>query len=111
MALPLLRPRPPPPTNLTSCGVVLRSYWGLHPIDGAVSCWVALTEASLDHGCMKVIRGSHDKGQKTHSLAPDEPGSMLRRGQQVMNVDEGKAEAMALTRNHCLTLNHCPLFN
>lgn len=28
------------------------TYWGLRPMDGAVSCWVALTDASEASGCM-----------------------------------------------------------
>ena len=71
--------------------------WGLAPPDGAVSCWVALSEASDNHGCMRVIRGSHAEGQLQHvNLA--EAGSMLRRGQRVEGVDEAAAEPMALDR-------------
>lgn len=87
------------------------TYWGLEPMDGAVSCWVALSDASREHGCMKVVIQSHTSGQRPHALIPEEPGSMLRRGQQVPQVDEGEEEIMALSAgemsmHHPLAL-HC----
>ena len=35
------------------------TYWGLTPADGVVSCWLALSNATREHGCMRVLRGSH----------------------------------------------------
>ena len=81
------------------------TYWGLDPADGAVSCWVALSDASRAHGCMRVLRGSHAEGQRPHALRPADPGSMLRRGQQVDGVDESAAEAMALRAGE-MSLHH-----
>lgn len=87
------------------------TYWGLTPADGAVSCWVALSAASREHGCMHAVVGSHNSGQLHHALKPGQPGSMLRRGQQVEGVDDDRAEAMALapgemSMHHPFTL-HC----
>ena len=89
------------------------TYWGLEPEDGAVSCWVALSNCSAQHGCMRMLPGSHIAGQQAHSIAPgtDGRGSMLRRGQQVDCVDESTAVSTALTAgqmsvHHPLTL-HC----
>jgi ectoine hydroxylase-related dioxygenase (phytanoyl-CoA dioxygenase family) len=87
------------------------TYFGLEPIDGIVTCWVALSDASEEHGCMHVVPGSHAAGQQEHTLKPDEPGSMLRRGQQVEGVNEATSKAMALVAgemsiHHPLAL-HC----
>lgn len=87
------------------------TYWGLEPVGGAVSCWVALSDASQAAGCMRVVRGSHKSGQLPHSLQPDEPGSMLRRGQQVDGVSDADGEPMELqagemSMHHPLAL-HC----
>ena len=81
------------------------TYWGLEPAGGAVSCWVALSDASRAHGCMRVIRGSHAAGQRAHALRPADPGSMLRRGQRVDGVDDAAAEAMALRAGE-MSLHH-----
>jgi len=79
------------------------TYWGLEPTDGAVSCWVALSEASREHGCMRVVRGSHGRPLQ-HTLRP-QADSMLRRGQRVEGVDEAAAEAMALSAGE-MSLHH-----
>ena len=81
------------------------TYWGLEPVNGALSCWVALSDASEAHGCMRVVRGSHAGGQRDHALRPGEDGSMLRRGQQVVGVDDAGAEAMALRAGE-MSLHH-----
>lgn len=72
------------------------TYFGLTPADGVVTCWIALSDASEAHGCMRVIRGSHTAGQLEHALKPGESGSMLRRGQQVEDVSASAGEVMAL---------------
>ena len=102
-------PLKPPSSSNTPAGIFPwhqdMTYWGLEPIDGAVSCWVALGDASEEHGCMKIIRGSHKNGQHDHSLLPEEEGSMLRRGQQVIGVDEKAAEPMALNAGQ-MSMHH-----
>lgn len=72
------------------------TYWGLEPPDGALTCWVALSEATAQHGCMTVVRGSHAQGQLPHHLSPSD-SSMLRRGQQVAAAEGEAAEDVALS--------------
>ncbi|MGH2608963.1 MAG: phytanoyl-CoA dioxygenase family protein, partial [Tepidiformaceae bacterium] len=42
------------------------TYFGLEP-PLQVTAWVALTDASIDAGCMEVIPGSHKLGQLHHA--------------------------------------------
>lgn len=65
------------------------TYWGLDS-DLLVSVWLALSPATVESGCMRMLPGSHKRGQLTHhdNRAAD---NFLHRGQQVLDVDESKA--------------------
>lgn len=43
------------------------THFGLDPNDRHVTAWVALSDASLDSGCMQFVPGSHRRGQLAHS--------------------------------------------
>lgn len=85
------------------------TYWGLQPLDGVVTCWVALSTASKLHGCMRVVPGSHKQGQVSHNLNPT-PSAMVRRGQTVDGIDEATArhvelQAGEMSMHHGLVLH------
>ena len=70
-------------------------YWGLDTND-LVTVWLALSPATLESGCMRVLPGSH-----RHDLLPHkdeyEPDNLLTRGQEIaVQVDEAKTVAMPL---------------
>ena len=70
-------------------------YWGLDTSD-LVSVWLALSPATLESGCMRVLPCSHKGDLLTHK---DEykPDNLLTRGQEIaVLVDEAKAVAMPL---------------
>jgi len=70
-------------------------YWGLDTAD-LVSVWLALSPASLESGCMRVLPGSHQGELLPHK---DEyaDGNLLTRGQEIaVDVDEHKTVAMPL---------------
>jgi phytanoyl-CoA dioxygenase PhyH len=43
------------------------THFGLDPNDQHVTAWLALSDASLDSGCMQFMPGSHRRGQITHT--------------------------------------------
>jgi ectoine hydroxylase-related dioxygenase (phytanoyl-CoA dioxygenase family) len=53
-------------------------YWYkngfLYP-DSLISVMVALTEATIENGCLQVIKGSHKIGRVEHSFAGDQQGA------------------------------------
>ncbi|MGE0210670.1 MAG: phytanoyl-CoA dioxygenase family protein [Parvibaculaceae bacterium] len=66
------------------------TYWGLQP-PRILSVWLALSEATSENGCLRVIPGTHLEGQLPHENTFD-PTVGLPRGQQVTSaVDEGRA--------------------
>ena len=70
-------------------------YWGLDTGD-LVSVWLALSPASLESGCMRVLPGSHQGELLPHK---DEyaDGNLLTRGQEIaVAVDETQTVAMPL---------------
>jgi ectoine hydroxylase-related dioxygenase (phytanoyl-CoA dioxygenase family) len=60
------------------------TYFALEPICH-VTAWVALTDASVEAGCMEVVPGSHKLGQLRHADMQD-PENLLSRG-QTLSVD------------------------
>jgi len=71
------------------------NYWGLDTAD-LVTVWLALSPASVESGCMRVLPGSHGEAPLPHR---DEyhDDNMLTRGQEIaVAVDEAKAVAMPL---------------
>ena len=70
-------------------------YWGL---DGGevVSAWIALSPASVESGCMRVLPGTH-KGEILAHRDRYHESNMLTRGQEVAEaIDETKAVFMPL---------------
>ena len=80
------------------------TYWGLNKPD-VVTAWIALSPATLESGCMKVVPGSHKWPQMEHrdTLADN---NMLTRGQEIaVDVNEDEAVAMALQPGQ-MSLHH-----
>lgn len=70
-------------------------YWGLDCND-LVTAWVALSPASVESGCMRVLPGSHRGEMLPHDDVYDAE-NMLTRGQEIaVKVDESAAVTMAL---------------
>lgn len=70
------------------------AYFGLTP-HAEVTAWVALSEASSQHGCLRVLPGSHSGPAMKHveTFAKD---NMLAKGQALQGIDEAQAVDMPL---------------
>lgn len=70
------------------------AYFGLTP-NREVTAWVALTEASSNHGCLRVAPGTHLGPALSHveTFAKD---NMLAKGQTLQDIDESRAVEMPL---------------
>lgn len=73
------------------------AYFGCTPHD-MVTLWLALTPATKENGCMRMMPRSHHEGfdhDESHENAPgDAPGekkNLLGRGQTIPDMDEDKA--------------------
>ena len=70
-------------------------YWGLDTSD-LVTAWLALSPATLDSGCMRVLPGSH-QGELLPHQDEYRPDNMLTRGQEIaVQVDEAETVPMPL---------------
>jgi len=70
-------------------------YWGLSN-DKVVTAWLALSPASIDSGCMRVMPGTHRGEVLTHQDRYDE-NNMLTRGQEISDpLNEDNAVHMSL---------------
>jgi len=65
------------------------TYWGFDG-DDQVSMWLALSPATGESGCMRMVPGSHLGGQRTHQVTHD-PANVLLQGQTVPAVAEDEA--------------------
>ena len=84
------------------------TYFGLEP-PVQVTAWVALTEASIEAGCMEVIPGSHKLGQLHHAEHREATSNLLSRGQTItIELDKRRTEFMPLHAGQ-LSLHHTHL--
>ena len=72
------------------------AYFGLDPHE-LVTVWLALTDATPDMGCMKVIPGSHRGETYSHEETFHEK-NLLARGQVIHGIDDTNAAYMPLKR-------------
>lgn len=70
------------------------TYYGLEPPD-TLTAWLAVSDSTLESGCMEFIPGSHDKGVYRHEEYKS-GDNLLSRGQTILGVDESKAVPMVL---------------
>lgn len=71
------------------------AYWGLEP-DDVVSVWLALSPATVESGCMRMIPGSHRVGRVEH-VVTFVPENVLSRGQTIVSgFHEGQAVSTPL---------------
>lgn len=61
----------------------------------STSAWIALTASDAGNGCMRVIPGSHKQGRLNHTNSVD-ASNLLRRGEQLSEVDESLARDVVL---------------
>lgn len=70
-------------------------YWGLDTSD-LVTVWLALSPATLESGCMRILPGSH-KGELLPHRDEYKDDNLLTRGQEIaVPIDETKTVAMEL---------------
>ena len=70
------------------------TYWGLSH-DDQVTMWLALSPATPQSGCMKMIPGSHKHGRFDHHETADQ-NNVLLQGQTVANAPEAEAKLCPL---------------
>ncbi len=85
------------------------TYWGMGETDDEVTAWVALSDVSVEAGCMRFLPGSHKGGIVKHNdtFAED---NLLSRGQVIEGVDEEKAAYGALKPGE-MSLHHGRCFH
>ena len=66
------------------------TYWGMGETDDEITAWIALSDVSIEAGCMRFIPGSHKGGLVAHddTFAAD---NLLSRGQKIADVREEDA--------------------
>jgi non-heme Fe2+,alpha-ketoglutarate-dependent halogenase len=70
------------------------NYWGVET-DRLVTAWLALSPATTESGCIRLLPGSH-KGPDFAHVDTWEADNMLTRGQTIMDVDESDAVNLEL---------------
>lgn len=65
------------------------TYWGLSD-DDQVTLWLALSPATAESGCMRMIPGSHKLGRQEHTTGDDKTNVLLQ-AQTIAGVEEDKA--------------------
>ena len=85
------------------------TYWGLDDAE-ETTCWVALSAATVESGCMRFVPGSHKKQIVPHNDTFDE-NNLLTRGQEIaVEVDENEAFTASLESGQA-SMHHGHLFH
>lgn len=85
------------------------TYWGLDNLD-EITCWVALSPATAESGCMRFVPGTHHEKIVPHvdTFGAD---NLLTRGQEIaVEVDEANAVTAALKPGQA-SIHHGHLFH
>jgi hypothetical protein len=86
------------------------TYFGLDPADQHVTAWVALTDSTIETGCVTVLPGSHRLGQLPHT-AHRNAANLLSNGQQaVADTDSARAVPLVLRAGE-VSLHHTHLLH
>ncbi len=70
------------------------TYYGIDPLE-MVTCWVALSPASVESGCMQVLQGSHKRGQLPVEYSEVTADNLLASGQNTL-IDKDEAAIVAM---------------
>jgi len=81
------------------------TYWGLSSCN-VLTAWFAISEASLEAGCMKVMPRTHTGDTFAHEDTYD-ADNMLTRGQSIRDLDEANAVSMPLKAGEMSLHNYC----
>ena len=81
------------------------TYWGLSSRN-VVTAWFAISDASVEAGCMKVMPGTHNGETLAHEDTYD-ADNMLTRGQSIRGLDEARAASMPLRAGEMSLHNYC----
>jgi len=80
------------------------TYWGLSSTQ-VTTAWIALTESTVENGCMRVVKGSHARSILPH-VETWAPNNLLSRGQEVqVEVAEEDATDVVLRAGE-MSLHH-----
>ncbi|HJS39018.1 MAG TPA: phytanoyl-CoA dioxygenase family protein [Burkholderiales bacterium] len=81
------------------------TYWGLSSRN-VITAWFAISDASVDAGCMKVMPGTH-QGETLRHEDTYHQDNMLTRGQVIPGLDESRAVYMPLRAGEMSLHNYC----
>jgi len=85
------------------------AHWGLDS-NQVLSVWVALTDATRENGCMRMLPGSHHNGQVEHQDTRD-PNNILTRGQTIVNgIEEDRSVWIELKAGE-VSVHHVDMFH
>jgi non-heme Fe2+,alpha-ketoglutarate-dependent halogenase len=80
------------------------TYFGLEPFE-QITAWIALTDATPEMGCVRIIPGSHVIGQRPHKDTST-PGNLLSRGQTIEHPLDYTKYVMMPLRAGEVSLHH-----
>ena len=86
------------------------TYWGLGETDDEITAWIALSDVTVESGCMRFLPGSHRLPIQPHKDSFDE-ANLLSRGQVVaMDVNEDETVNVTLKPGQ-VSLHHGRMFH
>ncbi|HKB69762.1 MAG TPA: phytanoyl-CoA dioxygenase family protein [Thermoanaerobaculia bacterium] len=86
------------------------SYWGLAPEDGVVTAWIALTESTVENGCLRVVDGSHRGPDVPHAIRFGGDNLLVRGQSAAVDIPEDRVRHVELAPGE-MSLHHVRLLH
>ena len=80
-------------------------YWGLSDASGMLSTWLALSEVTLENGCMRFLPGSHKDGILEHDDTHADNNALTRGQRARIDINEADTVPVRLTPGQ-MSLHH-----
>src|SRR5438105_15286882 len=71
------------------------AYWGFDTED-VVTAWIALTESTIENGCLRVVPGSHRRPEVPHAIRFAENNALVRGQGAAVEVSEEETRCVEL---------------
>ena len=81
------------------------TYYGIDPLE-MVTCWVALSPATTESGCMQILKGSHKQGQLPVEYTEVKADNLLASGQNTLIEKDAAAIVPMPLRPGEMSMHH-----
>jgi len=85
------------------------AYWGLDS-EAVISAWIALTDSTVENGCVRVVAGSHRQPDLPHTIRLERNNNLSHGQSAAVEIPEERVTKLELKRGQ-ISLHHVHLLH